>query len=54
MNIESAFRTINESVDLVIEKIKELSEENDLLRKENAELRKLVGELMLEQLELTV
>ena len=53
MSIDRAFAVINESVELVLEKILELSEENGFLRKENAELRKLVGELMLDQLEMT-
>lgn len=51
MNIEDAFVSINESVELVIEKLKELNEENELLREENSGLRKLVGELLFEQID---
>ena len=52
MHIEKAFSVINESVELLINTIKELTIENKLLKEENLELRSLVRELLLQQIEM--
>ena len=51
MSFEFALENIYQNIEVVLEKLKELSLENSSLKQENADLRKLIGEMMIEMID---